>query len=82
MGFIGGGLGLVAGVGLVGIFVGVNVGNMWGVSNLPLWSSAWSSIQPAMLNGTIGLLTAPLFCAGAAWLPARPILHKSTVEMI
>jgi hypothetical protein len=82
MGFIGGGLGLIAGVGLVAIFVGVNGGNMFGFSALPLWSSAWRSIQPAILNGIIGLLAAPLICATAAWLPARPILLRSIVGTI
>jgi putative ABC transport system permease protein len=80
MGLIGGGLGLVAGAGLVVIFVAVNGGNMWGFSDLPLWSSAWTSIQLAILNGLVGLVAAPLVCAGAAWLPARPILRGSAIE--
>jgi putative ABC transport system permease protein len=82
MGLIGGGLGLVAGLGLVLIFVAVNGGNMWGLSDLPLWSSAWTSIRPAILNGLIGLVAAPLICAGAAWLPARAILRGSAIETL
>ena len=80
MGVIGGGVGLIAGVGLVLVFVAINGGNMWGLSDLSLWPSAWASLRPALLNGFLGLITAPLICAGAAWLPARSILHGSAVE--
>jgi len=82
MGLIGGGLGLAAGVGLILIFVAVNGGNMWGLGNLPLWSSAWTSIRPAILNGLVGLAVAPLICAAAAWLPARAVLRGSAVEIL
>ena len=82
MGGIGGLLGLVAGVGLTLIFVAVNGANLWGVSDLPLWSAAWTSLRPAIFNGCVGLVAAPLICAGAAWLPARAMLRGRAVEAI
>ncbi len=82
MGLIGGGLGLIAGLGLIFVFVAVNGGNVWGLSDLPLWPSAWTSIQPAILNGLVGLVAAPLICAGAAWLPAKAMLRGSAIETL
>jgi putative ABC transport system permease protein len=80
MGLIGGGLGLVAGLGLVVVFATVNGGSMFGLSDFPLWTSLWASLQPAILGGIIGLFCAPLICAGAAWLPARALLQGTVIE--
>jgi len=80
MGLIGGGLGLVAGLGLAVIFATVNGGNMFGLGDFPLWTSLWTSLQPAVLSGLIGLVCAPLICAGAAWLPARTLLRGTVIE--
>jgi putative ABC transport system permease protein len=82
IGLLGGVIGLLAGIGLTAIFIAVNGGNMWGFQDLPLWASTWTSIRPALLNGSLGLLTAPFLCAGAAWLPARQILQGSIIEAI
>jgi putative ABC transport system permease protein len=82
MGVIGGGLGLAAGVGLVVVFVAVNGGNMYGVSDLPLWSTTWKAVQPAIVNGVVGVAAAPLICAGAAWLPTRALARERVIEMI
>jgi putative ABC transport system permease protein len=82
MGLIGGLLGLVAGLGLTVIYIVTNGGNLYGLSDLPLWSSAWKSIQPAILSGLIGVVAAPLICAGAAWLAARPLLRGAAIETL
>ncbi|MCP4535739.1 MAG: FtsX-like permease family protein [Chloroflexi bacterium] len=80
MGIVGGGLGSVAGVGLVIIVVVVGGGSGWGVRDLALWPSAWASAQPAILNGLFGFLIAPLICAWAALLPSRSILRGAPIE--
>ena len=82
MGLIGGGLGLVAGVGVTLVLVVTYGGNAWGIPGLDLWGAAWRSAQPALFNGLVGLFAAPLICAGAAWLPARSILRGSAVETL
>ncbi len=81
MGLIGAGLGLVAGVGATVILALVAGGNSFGVQ-LPLWPSAWIAVRPALLNGLIGLIAAPLISAGAAWLPTRPLLRAAAVETL
>ena|GEM_PF-577537 len=80
MGLIGGGLGLVAGAGIIVILVVVYGGNSWGVPDLDLWGAAYRSVQPALFNGLVGLIAAPFVCAGAAWLPVRSILRGSAIE--
>ena len=80
MGVIGGGLGLVVGVGVVVVIVVTYGGNSWGVPDLDLWGAAWRSVQPALVNGLVGLIAAPFICAGAAWLPVRSILRGSAIE--
>jgi hypothetical protein len=82
MGLVGGGLGLVAGLGLVVIYIVTNGGNLYGLADLPLRSAAWTSLQPAILSGLIGLLAAPLICAGAAWLSASPLLRGAAIETL
>jgi putative ABC transport system permease protein len=82
MGLVGGGLGLVGGVGVTVILAVVYGGNAWGYPDLDLWPAAGRSIQPALLNGLVGLAAAPFICAGAAWLPARSILRGSAVETL
>ena len=82
MGFISGLLGLVIGVGAVIIIVVTYGGNSWGVPDLDLWGAAWRSAQPALVNGLVGLVAAPLICAGAAWLPARAILRGNAIQTL
>jgi putative ABC transport system permease protein len=81
MGLIGAGLGLVAGAGVTVILALVAGGSSFGVQ-LPLWPSAWTAVRPALLNGLIGLIAAPLISAGAAWLPTRPLLRAAAVETL
>ena len=80
MGLLGGGLGLVAGAGITAIVAVTYGGNAWGIQDLALWPSAWASVQPALLNGLLGVVVAPFVCAAAAWLPARSILRGSAIE--
>jgi len=82
MGLIGGGLGLVAGAGITAIIVTTYGGNAWGIPDLDLWGAAYRSVQPALVNGLVGIITAPFLCAGAAWLPVRSILRGTAIETI
>jgi ABC-type antimicrobial peptide transport system permease subunit len=82
MGLLGGLLGLVAGAGITAILAVTYGGNGWGIPGLDLWPAAWRSMQPALLNGLVGMLIAPFICAGAAWLPARAILRSPAIETI
>ncbi|MBU0705018.1 MAG: ABC transporter permease, partial [Chloroflexi bacterium] len=82
MGLIGGGLGLVAGTGVVVILAVTYGGNGWGIPDLDLWGAACRSVQPALFNGLVGLVAAPFICAGAAWLPVRAILRGTAIETL
>ena len=82
MGLIGGGLGLVAGAGVVVILAVTYGGNGWGIPDLDLWGAACRSVQPALFNGLVGLVAAPFICAGAAWLPVRAILRGTAIETL
>jgi hypothetical protein len=39
-------------------------------------------VQPALLNGLVGLVAAPFICAGATWLPVRSVLSGTAVETL
>ena len=82
MGAIGGGLGLIAGTGVSVIFSLAHGGNAWGYPDLNLWSAAWRSVRPALLNGLLGVAAAPFLSAGAAWFPLRAVLRGTAVETI
>ena len=71
LGVVGGGVGLVAGAGIVVIIAVTYGGNAWGMPDLDLWAAAGRALQPALFSGLVGLLAAPFICAAAAWLPAR-----------
>jgi len=81
MGLIGAALGVLAGAGVTVIFVLVFGAKGVGIS-LPLWPTAWLSVQPALVTGIAGLIAAPFIAAGAAWLPARSILRGAPVETL
>jgi hypothetical protein len=82
LGFVGGAVGWVGGLGLTLIFILVNGASMYGFSDLPLWSSAWMSIGPALVTGILGLAFTPLISAAAAWIPARAFGRRGPVELI
>ncbi len=71
MGVLGGGLGLVIGVGIAVILPLTYGGNGFGLPDLNLWSAAAHTAHPALLNGLVGLLAAPLICAAAAYSVVR-----------
>lgn len=81
MGVIGGLFGLVAGLGVVAVFVLTYGGNSFGLT-FPLWPTALEAMQPPLLTGVIGLLIAPVISALAAWLAARPILQQNTITAV
>jgi putative ABC transport system permease protein len=82
MGLAGGALGLLAGAGLVVIRALVGGHHGLGISDLSPWSSAWAALRPALRNGLVGLVAAPLVCAGVACLPVRASLRSAVVEMV
>jgi putative ABC transport system permease protein len=67
MGVTGSLLGLSGGAGITIISAVVYGGNAWGYPDLDLWWAAADALRPALLNGLVGLITAPLVSAGAAW---------------
>nr|MBA3532009.1 FtsX-like permease family protein [Ardenticatenales bacterium] len=82
LGLLGAAFGLVAGAGLTVIVVVVFGGNGMGADDLALWPAAWRSLQPALRNGMVGLLAAPLICAVAAWLPTRALLRGPAIQIM
>ncbi len=71
MGLAGGAMGLVAGAGTVVMIAVVYGGNGWGIVGLDLWGAAWRSLQPALVNGLVGVVVSPLICAGVAGLTVK-----------
>jgi ABC-type antimicrobial peptide transport system permease subunit/class 3 adenylate cyclase len=82
IGFIGGLVGMVAGVGFVLMLALVYGGNAMGVANYQPYSAAVSGLRPGLLTGLIGLLVSPLVCAIAAYLPANAILRGAAIETL
>jgi putative ABC transport system permease protein len=80
MGLVGGLVGVIAGVGITVILAVTYGGSSWGIFDLDLWPAAWRSVQPALQNGLVGLVLAPIICAAAAWLPVRSLVHGSAME--
>ncbi len=78
LGFVGGLLGLVVGLGIVIIVVLVYGSNSFGFQ-LDLWSRALTTAEHALFIGLMGVVVAPLVAALAAWLPARRILKETPV---
>lgn len=46
------------------------------------WGAAWCSVQPALLNGMVGLVIAPIICAAAAYFPACSIVRGSAIDTL
>jgi len=67
MGALGDALGLIVGVGIAVILPLAYGGNGFGLPDLDLRGAAIHSAQPALINGLVGLLAAPLICAIAAY---------------
>ncbi|UCC63251.1 MAG: HAMP domain-containing protein, partial [Anaerolineae bacterium] len=82
IGLIGSALGLIAGAGIGAIFALAHGGNAWGYPEIGLWDAAWRSVRPALGNGLVGLVAAPLLSAAAALFPVRAILRGSAVETL
>jgi len=80
MGLVGGLVGVIAGVGITVILAVTYGGSSWGIFDLDLWPAAWRTVQPALQNGLVGLLGAPIICAAAAWLPVRSLVRGSAME--
>jgi len=79
MGLVGALVGLVAGAGMTIIFVVTYGGNSVGLTDMPLWSTAFEVLQPALITGIVGLIVAPIIAAIAAYFPARNILKGAAI---
>lgn len=71
IGVLGAVLGLMAGVGIVVIYVVVSAGTPFGFPDFPAWPAAIESARPALGRGLLALIAAPILTASAAWLAAR-----------
>jgi hypothetical protein len=82
MGFVGAIVGLVAGAGMTIIFVVTYGGNSVGITDMPLWSTAFEMLRPTVITGLVGLLVTPLIAAVAAWFPMRRVLQGTAIETL
>jgi putative ABC transport system permease protein len=80
IGLVGGLVGLVAGAGLTVIFCLAYGGIPFGLVDLDLWRGARQSVQPALVNGLVGMIITPIVSAATAWLSSRPLLRGSAIE--
>ncbi len=81
MGVVGGLIGFLAGLGVVIVIVLTYGGSSIGVE-LDLRQTALASAQVASGVGLVGLVSAPVIAALAAWLPARAVLREMPVETL
>jgi putative ABC transport system permease protein len=70
-GLIGGLLGLIAGGGLVALYVSISAGNAFGFTDFPLGEVLWNTLQPSLTSGLLALALAP----GITTLAALPMLN-------
>jgi putative ABC transport system permease protein len=82
IGALGSWVGIVAGAGLVIVYVVTTAGAPFGYPDFPAWQAALNSVRPALLQGAIAALAAPLLAAAAAWLPARRAARGPIVESL
>jgi putative ABC transport system permease protein len=82
IGLLGGGVGLLAGAGLLLMVALVYGGSAMGVVNYQPYAAALTGLRPALLTGAVGMLAAPLVCAGAAYLPANSLLRGAAIETL
>jgi len=71
IGLLGAVLGLLAGVGIVVIYVVVSAGTPFGFPDFPAWPAAIESARPALGRGLVALIAAPILTATAAWMAGR-----------
>ncbi len=82
VGWIGAGVGVVAGAGLVMIYIVATGGSAFGFVDFPVWEAGWASLGPALTRGLVALAAAPLLSGVAAWLAVRRELHGSVMEIL
>lgn len=81
-GLIGGGLGLLAGLGMTVINAVSYGGLRFRIQDLDLWASAWTAVKLVFPAGLLGLAFTPILSIGTAWFPARYILRKKLVNIL
>ncbi|NIL96979.1 MAG: FtsX-like permease family protein [Planctomycetales bacterium] len=80
---LGGGLGLLAGLGVVLIIPTVYGGASWGLLDMDHWAEAVGLLRPALTVGFIGWAAAPIIGALAGVLPAGSLLRqRRLVEVV
>jgi hypothetical protein len=75
IGLVGAGFGIFGGLGSLVILVVAYGGRSWGIQDLDLWGAAWRASFPALINGLIGLIAAPILSAAGAWISWRGLVR-------
>jgi hypothetical protein len=82
VGLLGALLGAAAGIG-VGTIFGLSFGGVtFGLTDLPLWWAAGQTVLPALHNGWVGLIAAPLLAALAAYPAVRSVVRGPAIATL
>jgi ABC-type antimicrobial peptide transport system permease subunit len=82
MGLLGGGVGVIASVGLTVIFATVHGGSSVGIVGYEPWAAALRTLPKVLPTSVLGMVASPLICALAAYFPARSVLRGSAIEIL
>jgi putative ABC transport system permease protein len=82
MGFLGAMIGILAGAGLVVLYVVISAGSPFGYADFPVWPAALDSVRPALGRGLLAAIAMPALSALAAWLPVRRSLTGPVRESL
>jgi len=82
MGLLAGGVGLLAAAGLTLVFTAVYGGSSVGATAYDPWSALGRTLPGVLAIGLVGLITSPLVCALAAYLPANAVLRGAALETL
>jgi hypothetical protein len=75
-------IGFIVGAGFTLILVFCIGSESRGFVKLDMWAAAGRSLRAVLPIGALGLLSFPVICAGAAWLPVREPLHQPPIQMV
>jgi len=82
VGVLGALMGILAGAGIVLLYVVITAGTPFGFPDFPAWPAALASVRPALGRGLLAAVATPLLAALAAWLPARSALGSPALEAV
>jgi putative ABC transport system permease protein len=82
VGLLGALLGAATGMGVGAVF-GLSFGGVtFGLTDLPLWWAAGQTVLPALRNGWVGLVAAPLLAALAAYPAVRSVVRGPAISTL